>query len=325
MAPKKRILVTGAAGFIGSHMADGLLAKGYAVVGLDDLSTGEKRNLPKAKGFTFIKGDVTKDRDLAKAFAKPLAGVFHIAGCASTIKAFDDPEADLRTNTQGTVRVIQRCLKHKTPRLLYASSMTAYGFVNKLPVNVDKAIPRPVSYYGISKYAAERYALATGLRKDIGFKFGVTAFRMFNVYGRRQSLNNPYQGVASIFIGNVLRREPIKVFGDGEQSRDFIHISDVVSAWISAFRAKAAIGQVFNLGTGTRISVNKLVATDIAAFGLDPKRYPVQYFPVRPGDQRHMQADILKTKRLLKWTPRMPFTKGMGDVIQWAREEAKKS
>jgi UDP-glucose 4-epimerase len=201
--------------------------------------------------------------------------------------------------------------------------MTAYGFVDKLPVDVDKAIPKPVSYYGISKYAAERYALATGLRKDIGFGFGVTAFRMFNVYGRRQSLTNPYQGVASIFIGNVLRNETIKIFGDGEQSRDFIHISDVVAAWIKAFQAKRAIGQVFNLGTGTRISINKLVRTDIAAFGEDPKTYPIQYFTVRPGDQRHMQADIRKTKRLLKWAPKMPFAKGMGDVIQWAKEEAR--
>ena len=317
---KKRVLVTGVAGFIGSHMADGLLAKGFEVVGLDNMVTGEKRNIPK--GVTFIKGDVTNDKDLAKAFAKPLAGVFHIAGCASTIKAFDDPELDLRTNTQGTIRVIQRCLKHKTPRFLYASSMTAYGFVDKLPVDVDKAIPRPVSYYGISKYAAERYALATGLRQDIGFDFGVTAFRMFNVYGRRQSLTNPYQGVASIFIGNVLRLEPIKIFGDGEQSRDFIHISDVVAAWIKAFQAKAAKNQVFNLGTGDRISINKLVRTDIAAFGENPKTYPIQYFTVRPGDQRHMQADIRKTKKLLKWAPKMAFEKGMGDVIAWALEEA---
>src|SRR6185369_5916229 len=137
----------------------------------------------------------------------------------------------------------------------------------KLPVNVDQEIPRPISYYGISKYSAERYVLATGLRTDLGFKFGCTAFRMFNVYGRRQSLTNPYQGVASIFIGNVLRREPIKIFGDGEQSRDFIHISDVVAAWIKAFETKKAIGQAFNLGTGMRISINKLVRTDIAAFG----------------------------------------------------------
>ena len=312
----KRVLVTGPAGFIGSHMAEGLMRKGYQVVGLDNMSTGEKKNLPK--GMQFIKGDVTKDADLAKAFKKPLAGVFHIAGCASTIKAFDDPEADLRTNTQGTVRVIARCLKHKTPRLLYASSMTAYGNPKKLPVNVDTEIPRPISYYGISKYSAERYVLATGLRKDLGFEFGATAFRMFNVYGRRQSLTNPYQGVASIFIGNILRNEPVNIYGDGEQSRDFIHISDVVSAWIKAFETKRAVGEVFNLGTGTRISVNRLVATDIRAFGHDPKTYPVKYFKVRPGDQRHMQADISKTKRLLKWKPQMPFEKGMSDVIAWA-------
>jgi UDP-glucose 4-epimerase len=313
-------LVTGAAGFIGSHMAEGLLRRGYEVVGLDNLSTGERRNIPG--GIRFIKGDVTRDADLGRAFARPLAGVFHIAGCASTIKAFDEPETDLNTNTVGTVRVIGRCVRHKVPRLLYASSMTTYGFVDRLPVDVDRAATRPVSYYGISKYAAERYALATGLRRDLGFEFGVTALRMFNVYGRRQSLTNPYQGVASIFIGNVLRGEPIKIFGDGEQSRDFIHVSDVVDAWIRAFRTRAAVGQVFNLGSGTRISINKLVRTDIAAFGRDPKDYPVRYYPVRPGDQRHMQADIRKTMRVLKWRPRMPFAKGMGDVIAWSREEA---
>lgn len=320
---KKRVLVTGVAGFIGSHMADGLLKKGYAVVGLDNLTTGERRNIPK--GVRFIKGDVTRDKDLKAAFAGGLAGVFHIAGCASTIKAFDDPEADLNTNTVGTIRVVLRCLKTRTPRLLYASSMTAYGFVDRLPVDVDKTPTRPVSYYGISKYAAERYALATGLRKDLGFDFGVTAFRMFNVYGRRQSLTNPYQGVASIFIGNVLRNEPIKIFGDGEQSRDFIHISDVVAAWIKAFTRPGAKGEVFNLGAGRSISINTLVRTDIAAFGKNPKTYPILYFPTRPGDQRHMRADIRKTRRALGWKPAMPFARGMGDVIAWAREEEARS
>ena len=318
----KRVLVTGCAGFIGSHMAEGLMKKGYAVTGIDNMSSGERRNLPL--GMKFVKGDVTKPADLKKAFVGKIAGVFHIAGCASTIKAFDDPEADLRTNTMGTVRVVQASLKAKVPRLIYASSMTAYGNVAKLPVNIDRELPRPISYYGISKYAGERYVLATGERKDLGFKFGATAFRMFNVYGRRQSLTNPYQGVASIFIGNILRREPVKIFGDGEQSRDFVHISDVVAAWIKAFLVPKAVGQVFNLGTGTRISVNRLVATDIRAFGLDPKSYPVKYYPVRPGDQRHMEADISKTKKLLNWRPLMPFEKGMGDVIQWAREEARR-
>ena len=294
------------------------MKRGYAVVGLDNLSTGEKRNIPA--GLKFIKGDVTRPQDLKKAFAgAPLAGVFHIAGCASTIKAFDDPSSDLSTNTMGTLNVIQACLQKKIPRLLYASSMTAYGHPGKLPVSVDTAC-RPISYYGVSKYAAERYVLATGERRDLGYKFGATVFRMFNVYGRRQSLANPYQGVASIFIGNILRGEAVKIFGDGQQSRDFIHISDVVEAWIKAFRTSRALGQVFNLGSGTRISVNRLVDTDIRAFGLDPKKYPVKHYSVRPGDQRHMQADISKTKRLLRWKPRMSFEKGMRDVIEWAQE-----
>ncbi len=315
----KRVLVTGVAGFIGSHMAEGLMKRGYRVTGMDDLSTGEKRNIPA--GIRFVKGDVTRAADLKKAFSSALAGVFHIAGCASTIKAFDDPESDLRTNTMGTVAVVQACLGKKVPRLLYASSMTVYGHPEKLPVREDSPC-RPVSYYGISKYAAERYVLATGARRDLGFSFGATAFRMFNVYGRRQSLTNPYQGVASIFIGNILRQEPVKIFGDGLQSRDFIHISDVVRAWILAFERKAAIGQALNLGTGMRISVKRLVDTDIRAFGLDPARYPVKFFPVRPGDQRHMQADIRRTRKILAWAPKMPFEKGMADVISWARDEA---
>ena len=317
---KGRVLVTGGAGFIGSHMADGLLKAGYQVTVLDNLSTGEKAYVPKRA--TFVRGDVTQVKDLKKAFAKKLDGVFHIAGCASTIKSFDDPETDLNTNTLGTIRVVQASLAAKVPRFLYASSMTAYGWVNRLPVDVDKTPTRPVSYYGISKYAAERYALASGERLDLGFPFGVTALRMFNVYGRRQSLNNPYQGVASIFIGNIQRREPIRIFGDGEQSRDFIHISDVVAAWIKAFRTPQAVGQVFNLGAGMRISVNELIRTDLRAFGLDPRSYPIHHYPARPGDQRHMQADIRKTRHVLKWAPKMPFAKGMADVVAWAKESA---
>ncbi len=317
---KRRVLVTGVAGFIGSHMAEGLLRRGYAVVGIDNFSTGERANVPP--GVRFHRGDVTRDRDLKAAFAGGLDGVFHIAGCASTIKSFDDPLTDLNTNTVGTLRVVARCLRHRVPRLLYASSMTAYGHVRTLPVDVDRAATAPVSYYGISKYAAERYALATGARTDLGFKFGVTAFRMFNVYGRRQSLDNPYQGVASIFIGNLLRREPIRIFGDGEQSRDFVHVSDVVDAWIRALTRPRANGEVFNLGTGKGISINALVRADIEAFGLDPATYPVRRLAVRPGDQRHMRADIRKTRRVLGWKPQVPFKAGMADVVAWARGQS---
>ena len=162
--------------------------------------------------------------------------------------------------------------------------------------------------------------MATGLREDLGFKMNTTAFRMFNVYGRRQSLTNPYQGVVSIFIGNAARGEGIKIFGDGEQSRDYVHISDVADAWAGAIDNPGSFGEVFNLGSGIRVSVNGLVAITLRSFGKDIKKYDVKYFPARPGDQRHMQADISKAKKMLKWAPKMKFEKGLQDVIYLAKE-----
>lgn len=313
---KKRVLVTGGAGFIGSNMADELIRRGYKVTIIDSLVTGEKKNInPKAD---FVKGDVRKASDIEKCFSKKIDAIFHIAGCASTIKSFDDPAADLYTNVLGTINIINAAVKHRVPRLLYASSMTSYGVPDGVPVKETMGT-RPIAYYGITKYAGERYVLASGLRQDTGFKLNTTAFRMFNVYGRRQSLTNPYQGVMSIFIGNVIRNEPVKIFGDGKQSRDFVHIRDVADAWIGALDNKASYGEVFNIGTGMRISVNKLVYTIIKMCGKDRKKYAVKYYSARPGDQRHMQADISKAKKLLGWEPGVSFEDGVKDVIDWAK------
>lgn len=312
----KRALVTGGAGFIGSNMADELIKKGYEVTIIDSLITGEKKNVNP--GADFVKGDVRKIADIEKCLAKKTDVIFHIAGCASTVKSFEDPAADLHTNVLGTINVINAAVKNKVPRLLYASSMTAYGVPDGVPVKETMGT-RPISYYGITKYAGERYALATGLRQDMGFKLNVTAFRMFNVYGRRQSLTNPYQGVMSIFIGNVIRNEPVKIFGDGKQSRDFVHIRDVTDAWIGAIDTPASYGEVFNIGAGMSISVNKLVDTIIKKCGKDRKKYKVKYCPARPGDQRHMQADITKAKKLLGWEPGVSFEDGVKDVTDWAK------
>lgn len=313
----KRILVTGGAGFIGSNLADELIKAGNEVVIIDNLATGEKKNInKKAK---FVKGDVKKPADIEKCFGKKIDAVFHIAGCASTIKSFDDPAADLYTNVLGTINIINAVIKHKTPRLLYASSMTSYGVPEKIPVREDFCT-RPIAYYGITKYAGERYVMATGLRDDLGFKLNTTAFRMFNVYGRRQSLTNPYQGVVSIFIGNAARGEEIKIFGDGGQSRDYVHISDVARAWAGSIDNPRSYGEVFNLGSGIRISVNELVDITLKSFGKNRKNYRIKYFPARPGDQRHMQADISKAKKLLGWKPAMKFEEGLQDVINWAGE-----
>lgn len=308
-------LVTGGAGFIGSHIADRLIESGYRVVIIDNESTGFRENVnPEA---IYIRGDITNIGDLRRAFSYNINVVFHVAGQASTIRSFDDPDNDLRVNVNGTINVLKMCLEHHVPRLLYASSMTVYGQPTTIPTSEFEPC-KPISYYGITKYAAERYVHATGERVDLDFDFHATSFRMFNVYGERQSLENPYQGVVSIFIANVLNGEPIIIHSDGKQSRDFVHIQDVVNAWMLALDNEAAYGQVFNLGTGIHRSINELADITLAAFNQSRETYPVKYTPPRPGDQRHMVADITKAASVLGWQPKVDFTTGMERTIIWA-------
>lgn len=311
----KNVLITGGAGFIGSHLADELLKSNYKVVVLDNESTGFRANVPE--GATYIKGDVRRTEDVRKAFSEGIDVVFHMAGQASTVKSFQDPLSDLNTNIVGTVNVLEMCLKMKIPRLLYASSMTCYGHPERTPTAEDNPC-RPISYYGITKYAAERYAHTTAARNDLNFDFNVTSFRMFNVYGERQSLENPYQGVMAIFISNVLKNVPITIHSDGEQSRDFIFVTDVIDAWISSIGNPAAYGQVFNLGTGAGLSINRLVDLILEANGHDRSNYRVVYAPERPGDQKHMRADITKTRTVLGWNPVTNLEDGMRRTVQWA-------
>lgn len=316
MTGKKHILVTGGAGFIGSHMVERLLKDGHTVTVLDNLSTGSVDYLPKE--VTFIKGDTANAEDVEKAFKEPVDAVFHIAGCASTINSFTDPFSDVRANFHGGINVAMKCVEHKVPRLLYASSMTAYGFVESLPVKETQPTV-PVSYYGITKYASERFIHATGLRKDIDTKLNVTSFRMFNVYGPRQSLTNPYQGVMAIFIGNVLRNEPITLFGDGQQSRDFVFIDDVVNAWVGSLENEKTFGEVYNIGFGQDRSMNDLIATILTTVGKDPTTYPINHKPERPGDQRHMRADITKMNQATGWEPKYNLQKGLEKTLEWAK------
>jgi UDP-glucose 4-epimerase len=314
----KRALVTGGAGFIGSHMTERLLADGYDVTCIDNLSTGYKENVPA--GTRLIVGDVSDREALKEAFEPAPDVVFHIAGQASTIRSFDDPHDDIRVNVTGTVNTVLECVEKKVPRILYASSMTSYGHPATLPVTEEAPI-LPISYYGITKLAAERYVHSTADRIDLDFDMNVTSFRMFNVYGPRQSLSNPYQGVVAIFIANVMSGVPCVIHSDGEQSRDFVEIGDVVDAWVGSIDKPEAYGEVFNLGTGSRKSVNQLVDAVLAAFGKDRESYEVNYTPVRPGDQRHMEADISKAAKLMGWVPKVGFAEGMARTVDWARKQ----
>jgi UDP-glucose 4-epimerase len=313
-----RILVTGGAGFIGSHLSRRLLAEGHAVSVVDNESNGRRENVPP--GARYACADVTRLAEVEPTFSRGLDAVCHVAGQVSVIRSFSDPIADLRTNVEGTLNILQLCLRYKVPRLLYASSMTAYGDCRNVPISEIEPC-RPDSYYGITKHTAERYVQATAERTDLGFEFCATSLRMFSVYGPGQSFNNPYQGVLGIFSGNLLRGEPITIFGDGEQTRDFVYIDDIVDGWVRALDNPASGGGVFNLGSGQSLSINQLAERAVAAFGHPPGGYEVIRAPARPGEQRTVRANIDRARSVLGWEPRTTFETGLAQTVRWARDE----
>jgi UDP-glucose 4-epimerase len=198
--------------------------------------------------------------------------------------------------------------------------MSVYGQTDVVPTPEETPC-RPVSYYGISKYAGERYVHATAERTDLDFDFGVTSFRMYNVYGPRQALDNPYQGVLGIFLGNLLRGEPITIYGDGEQSRDFVYIGDVVAAWAGALGNPLSHGQVFNLGSGQQTSIKRLADLALTACGFTRDDRPVSHAPGRPGELRQVAADTSRARALLGWEPKVDFGVGLSQTALWAAHE----
>ncbi len=318
----QKALVTGGAGFIGSHLVD-KLKDSYKVHVLDNLSTGDTSFIPKNVPL-YIEDVRNKDKILSIVQKVKPDIIFHIAGQASNINSFSDPHFDIDVNFKGTVNVVLAALAANVTRFLYASSMTAYGHPDSLPVS-EKHSCKPVSYYGISKYAAERFVHATAARTDLTKPFNVTSFRMFNVYGPRQSLTNSYQGALAIFIGNVLRNEPITIYGDGLQTRDFIYIDDVIQAWTRAIDTKSTFQQVYNLGNGKQISVKDMVKAVILAAGKNPDTYPVIYKDQRPGEQRFMEADMKKAFTDFSFKPSTSFAKGLTQTHSWAQSQLESS
>jgi UDP-glucose 4-epimerase len=310
----RRVLVTGGAGFIGSHLVERLLADGFAVTVLDNFATGVRKDVPDEA--VLVEGDVG-DLDVVASVVGDGAfdAVFHIAGQASIRLSFTEPDIDLRTNVVGTINVVRACVDAGVPRLVYASSMTAYGEPERIPTPEEVACV-PVSYYGVTKYAAERYVHITGARPDV--ELAVTSLRMFNVYGPRQGLDNPYQGVLAIFVGNVLRAEPIAIHGDGEQTRDFVFVEDVVDAWLRVLDEPATHGAVLNVGSGRETSVNELADVVLAALGESRETWPLAHQDVQLGDQRRAAADVAAIRRL-GWDPKVELLDGIARTVDWAR------
>lgn len=316
----KKILVTGGAGFIGSHVVDELVANKHTVTIFDNLASGKKEYINKKA--TFIKGDVSKKSQVEKLLSNNSFDVIlHIAGQPSIVNSFTNPELDFGTNFIGSVNMIMGAAKYKISRFLYASSMTVYGNPVRLPIHETDACV-PINYYGIAKYAAERFIHSTANRVDLLNPLNVTSFRMFNVYGPRQSLTNPYQGVLAIFIGNVLRNEPITIYGDGKQARDFVYVGDVAKMWVQTIENKKSYGKVFNIGYGKQTGMADLAKQVIKACGQDIKKYPLVYKPKRSGDQRFIEANIVEAKRYLKFVPATSLEKGLQQTLLWAKSSS---
>lgn len=301
----KKVLVTGGAGFIGSHVVEKLLEKGITPIVLDDLSTGRRENLPE--GVRFVKGSIL-DENLLFSLMKDVDGVIHLAarvGIRDSVRNFVE---DARVNLMGTLIVLEGMIRSGCRKIVYASSMAVYG---------DKGIcreedaPEPISPYGVSKLASEHYCLQLGKV----FGFDVVCLRYFNTFGTRQTFT-PYVGVITIFIQHLLRGETPTIFGDGNQVRDYIYVGDVADATLQTLEREIR-SEVINIGTGRGTSVNEIAAILRERLGVKVK--PI-HGPPQPGEVKDSIAEPNKAQKILGFTARISLEEKMDEVIEWNRK-----
>lgn len=304
-------LVTGGAGFIGSHIASALVADGHRVRVVDNLSTGRVENIPP--GVEFVEGDLT-DAALAREVAGGCELVLHHAAIASVPRSVSEPRASHDSNINATFNVLLGARDAGVRRVIYAGSSAVYGDSPVLPKHEDMPTD-PRSPYALQKQVGEAYCLLfTQL-----YGLETVSLRYFNVFGPRQHPSSPYSGVLSLFVDSALAGRPPRIYGDGEQTRDFTFIDDVVDGVLRAIDAPAAVGQIINVATGQRISLNQAWKSLDEILG--PLPTPI-HEPPRHGDVRHSQADIGKAHRVLGYRPRVSFEDGLRHTIQWARGDS---
>jgi len=302
-----RALVTGGAGFIGSHLVRALLAQGRAVTVLDDLSMGRKENV--ADGAAFIHGDVRSQADVRRA----LEGadiVFHEAARVSIRSSVKEFYRDADTNFMGTLNLLQCCAGTGVRKIVFASSMAVYADSEAPDPIAEDHATEPISPYGIAKLAAEKYCLQ--LARDMGIACHV--LRYFNTYGPGQTFT-PYVGVITIFIRRLLQGEAPGIFGDGEQRRDFVHVSDIVAANLLAMKSPLERG-VFNVGTGRATSVNDIAALLCGRIAPDIRPFHVA---AHPGELRNSIADIGRIAAAMGFSPAATLAQKIDEVIEYYR------
>jgi UDP-N-acetylglucosamine/UDP-N-acetyl-alpha-D-glucosaminouronate 4-epimerase len=307
-------LVTGGAGFIGSHIAEELLRRGQQVRIVDSLITGKRRNLEALRGAEFIEGDLA-DLAVAQRAVDGMEYVLHQAAIPSVPRSVKDPVTSNRANIDASLNVLVAARDGGVKRLVYAGSSSAYGDTDVLPKREDMPT-RPLSPYALQKFVVEQYCqMFTRL-----YGFETVTIRYFNVFGPRQDPGSPYSGVISLFATALLDGHQPVIYGDGEQTRDFTYVTNVVDGVLRACDARNASGEVINVATGGRISLNELLRTMNRIVGTNTKAV---YQDARAGDVRDSQADITKARQLLGYVPLVDLEEGLRHTLDWARREAK--
>jgi nucleoside-diphosphate-sugar epimerase len=309
-----RYLVTGGAGFIGSHIAETLVRRGDEVRVLDNLSTGKMENLAGIAGkFEFVEGDI-RDLETCRRAVEGVRTVFHEAALASVARSVEDPLLANAINVTGTLNLLVAARAAGVGSFVLASSSAVYGDDPTMP-KVEGREGRPLSPYGASKLFDEKYAQAFHILHGMN----TVSLRYFNVFGPRQDPFSEYSAVIPLFVTKILSGERPTIFGDGEQSRDFIYVEDVVRANLAAAGSTAAAGEAFNVACGTGTTVNGLLAAVNAVLGT---RVEARYAAPRPGDILHSTADISKARRLTGFAPGRSFMDGLRATVDWCKKRS---
>lgn len=305
-------LITGGAGFIGSHLVDALVGQGRQVTVLDNLSTGHLSNLAHVKDrITFIEADI-RDAEAVRAAAAGCDLIFHEAAVVSVPHTVQAPVASAMVNDIGTLTVLDAAREKKVRRVVLASSCAVYGDDPTLP-KTEAMVPKPLSPYAVQKLGNEYYAR---VYQDL-YGLETVCLRYFNVFGPRQDPSSPYSGVISIFLTRAAEKKQPVIYGGGGQSRDFIFVKDVVKANLLAASTPGVGGNVYNIGTGRAVTVNHLWDRICK---LEDLKMDAVHQPARPGDIRHSLADITRAKAALGFSPEYGFDDGLAMTTRWYKK-----
>jgi UDP-glucose 4-epimerase len=318
MPNRLKVLVTGGAGFIGSHVVEGLVDCGYSVRVVDDLFTGKLSNIEahlRSGRVDFVRGDV-KDAEFVGKCVRGVGAVVHLAAVTSVPFSVDNPVFTYDTNVAGTLNLLISCAEEKVGKFVFTSSCAVYGEPECLPVN-EECPTSPISPYAESKLAAERFCLGFHEKRLLRS----VVLRLFNVYGPRQGVND-YSGVITRFVDRSIQGLPLVIYGDGSQTRDFVHVSDVVEAVLGSLENEDAEGEVFNIGSGVPISVLELAKTVLELTG---SSLEILYDEPRLGDVKYSCADVSKAARLLGYKPKLFLKNGLRSLLGEVARKAVKS